>query len=60
MLLKKRYSLPPVTAGINTTISPVKVPVSSITLLAASALGSALPVVSVIFADPATDFDTYP
>ena len=53
VLLKNTYS--PSTAGTKTVILPVKAPVNSITLLAASAEGSALPVVRVMFAEPATD-----
>jgi len=48
------------TAGIKTFISPVKVPVNSITLFEDSAVGSALFVDKVTSASPATDFDKYP
>ena len=57
VLLKKTYS--PSTAGTNTTISPVKAPVNSITLFAASAVASASPVVKVMLAEPATDLAKY-
>ncbi len=48
------------TAGTKTLISPVKVPVNSITLLDASASGSASAVVKVTSALPATLFAKYP
>ena len=41
-------------------MSPVNAPVNSMTLFADSAEGSALPVVKVTFAEPATDFARYP
>ena len=53
VLLKKTYS--PSVAGTNTTMSPVKVPVSSIILLEDSAVASASAVERVMLAEPATD-----
>ena len=47
------------TAGTNTLMSQ-ETPVNSITLLEASAAGSALAVVRVTSAEPATDLDKYP